>query len=112
MLLLPEDIQRLEALGYRREDFAETLENGLVRLKNTPGGHCVFLDPRTGRCRVYEHRPLGCSFYPIVLDPHSLDTHLETECPLHHTTTNRELKRAKKLARAFGRLARRMTRGE
>ena len=105
MLLLPEDVERLEALGYRREEFAEPDDRGLLRLRNTPRGHCVFLDPSTGRCRVYEHRPLGCSFYPIVLDPRSLEPHLDPECPLAHTTRPGEIRRARALARRFRSIA-------
>ncbi len=63
MTLTKRDIERLEALGYRREDFA-VCEGGSCRLRNV-NGHCYFLEPGRG-CKVYNARPLGCRLYPVV----------------------------------------------
>ena len=62
MELTRDDIERLERLGYRREEFA-VCENGVCRLRNVEG-RCYFLSE--DGCRVYEHRPLGCRVYPAV----------------------------------------------
>ncbi len=32
-------------------------------------------------CKIYEIRPFGCQFYPIVLDPSSNRCSYDTECP-------------------------------
>ncbi len=62
MELTREDIERLEKLGYRREEFA-VCEDGVCRLRNVDG-RCYFLGE--DGCRVYEYRPLGCRIYPAV----------------------------------------------
>ena len=63
MTLTPRDVERLEALGYKLEEFA-VCEEGVCRLRNVDG-HCYFLEPGRG-CRVYRARPLGCRLYPVV----------------------------------------------
>jgi Fe-S-cluster containining protein len=41
--------------------------NGFVfRTLNLP---CRFLDAQTGRCTVYESRPLACRIFPFSIDP-------------------------------------------
>ena len=82
MPLTEDDVRRLERLGYRRAEFAVRGPDGVLRLRNV-GGRCYFLDPRTGACRVYEHRPLGCRLYPLVCVP-GLGVTVDPECPLHH----------------------------
>ncbi len=37
--------------------------DGVWRLRNVDG-HCVFYDPDSKRCRIYESRPIGCRLYP------------------------------------------------
>lgn len=65
MLLSNADVERLRRLGYPRERFAVRGPDGLVRLRNQ-AGWCVFYDREAARCRVYEHRPVGCSTYPVI----------------------------------------------
>ncbi|MFZ8855487.1 MAG: YkgJ family cysteine cluster protein [Thermofilaceae archaeon] len=79
MPLLLEDVERLERLGLKREDFAVEGE-GFPRLRNV-GGYCVFYDARSGRCRVYSARPIGCRLYPLVFDEER-GVLLDPECPL------------------------------
>lgn len=77
--MLKDDIERIESLGYKRSLFAEK-RGSFIRLKNVDG-HCIFLDPRTGSCRIYEKRPLGCRIYPLIYDE-ELGILLDPECPL------------------------------
>ena len=51
----------------REEDF--TLKNfeDQYQLKNKKG-HCVFLEPTQKFCKIYEYRPQGCRFYPLIFD--------------------------------------------
>ena len=79
MVLTLEDIERITAAGYRLEEFAE-YRGGFVRLRNVDG-HCVFLDPATGRCRIYPVRPLGCRLYPLVYDPVRDEVLVDDLCP-------------------------------
>ena len=38
---------------------------GRWSLRDYPNGDCVFLDPRTRRCRVYNARPVQCRTWPF-----------------------------------------------
>lgn len=82
MPLTEDDIRRLEALGYRREEFAVKGPDGVWRLRNV-NRHCYFLDPATGACRVYPWRPEGCRLYPLVYDPSTGEVVVDAECPMH-----------------------------
>jgi hypothetical protein len=76
MILLLSDIDRITDKGFR--DFYE-LKNGFYVLRNIKG-KCVFLD-LTGRCIIYEDRPLGCIVYPLILDEDNVAM-LDKYCPL------------------------------
>ncbi len=58
------DIRRLQALGFKVKDFVVE-RGGERRLKNRDG-RCFFLTDEG--CSVYEDRPTGCRYYPLVLD--------------------------------------------
>ena len=87
MILAPSDIRRIESLGYRREYFAE-FRNGFYRLRNVDG-HCIFLDIRTGKCRIYPYRPFGCRIYPVIY-VEGVGPVLDPECPAARTVTPKE----------------------
>ncbi len=79
MELSKSDIERITRLGYKLEDFAVRGADGRYRLKNV-NGRCVFLG-EDGRCKIYEHRPLGCRLYPVVcVEGEGLG--VDSECPL------------------------------
>lgn len=63
MTLTEADVARLEAAGHT--GFMRLDNRGDLMLVNRAGA-CVFLEE--GRCRVYDVRPEGCRFYPLVLD--------------------------------------------
>ena len=52
---------RLVAEGYLK---SFRLGTGLFMLAQQSDGACVFLDPRTRRCQVYEDRPDTCRKFP------------------------------------------------
>ena len=89
MLLSKEDIERLERVGFSREDFTVTCGDGLTRLRNV-GQWCFFYDPAEKECQVYEYRPLGCFIYPVV---HSIDegVMVDEPCPEKYTVSKHEL---------------------
>lgn len=72
------DIERITSRGYRFEDFAE-YRAGVPVLKNVDS-HCVFLDPTTNACTIYEDRPTACRLYPLVYSP-KLWVHVDPACP-------------------------------
>ena len=97
MILLPQDIEELERLGFPREYFVVE-DNGVYRLRNIDG-HCVFLDPSTNRCMIYEHRPLGCRLYPLVYDISRSDVIVDKLCPRHYEVSNKVIEKYKPLFR-------------
>ena len=89
MLLSKEDIERLERLGFSREDFTVTGGDGLIRLRNV-GEWCYFYDPEEKKCQVYEYRPLGCLIYPVIYSNYE-GVIADELCPMRHTISKREL---------------------
>ena len=98
MILLKEDITRIESLGYKRGFFVEW-RNGFYRLKNKEG-RCVFYDIETGRCRIYKYRPLGCKIYPLIYDE-EYGIRVDTECPYGHLITCQEIIEGIELLKLF-----------
>jgi hypothetical protein len=64
MPLSRDDISRLKGLGYDVGVFT-VMGGGAMRLSNVDD-RCFFLGE--AGCTVYEDRPTGCRFYPLVLD--------------------------------------------
>ncbi|MEX2701913.1 MAG: YkgJ family cysteine cluster protein [Candidatus Baldrarchaeota archaeon] len=91
MMLSEEDIKRLESLGYPREEF--TVEKrGFIFLRNI-NGHCFFLDTKTTKCKVYDYRPTGCKFYPIIYSIREKRCVVDEDCPMSHTVTEEDIKK-------------------
>ncbi len=87
MILSESDIKRIERLGYKREEFVE-FRNGFWRLKNL-NGHCVFLDVKTGKCKIYPYRPKGCMAYPVIYKI-GYGFIIDKECPAWRTISTKE----------------------
>lgn len=80
MLLSYHDIETIQKLGYEKELFV--LEhNGWLLLKNHKG-RCVFHNGT--KCTIYQHRPEGCSLYPVVYNDDEKKLILDDECPQRH----------------------------
>ena len=62
-----------------RKDFVEQ-RDGFNILKNFDG-FCVFFDPLAKLCKIYEFRPLGCRFYPMIYDTSGNKCLLDKDCP-------------------------------
>jgi Fe-S-cluster containining protein len=95
MLLSKEDIERLERVGFSREDFTVTCEDGLTRLRNS-GEWCYFYNPAEKKCQVYEDRPLGCLLYPVI---YSIEEGaiVDELCPEKYTVSKHELRMKTKI---------------
>jgi len=95
MLLSKEDIERLERVGFSREDFTVTCEDGFMRLRNV-GEWCYFYNPAEKKCQVYEDRPLGCLVYPVI---YSIEEGaiVDELCPEKYTVSKHELKMKTKI---------------
>ncbi len=80
MMLTEDDIRRIEHLGYKKEDFSKE-EDGFIILRNIDS-HCFFL--KDGKCSIYNNRPLGCRYYPIILDLDAEELIIDKDCPFHN----------------------------
>ena len=54
-------------LKLNNDDFALKISNSHYQLKNVDG-HCYFFDIKNNLCDIYEFRPQGCKFYPLIFD--------------------------------------------
>jgi len=77
MPLLKKDIERIKRLGFDYDYFVVN-RDGWLQLKNYDG-RCVFNDGK--RCSIYEDRPEGCKFYPIIYDEDKNCATLDEDCP-------------------------------
>jgi len=59
------------------------IQDGYLHLKNK-GKFCVFLNSTTRRCSIYENRPIGCRFYPIIYDPYLKKCVVDKDCSNKH----------------------------
>jgi Fe-S-cluster containining protein len=58
-------------------------EDNLFQLKNIEG-FCVFFEEKSKTCSIYEWRPHGCKFYPLIFDFENNKCIFDTECPRTH----------------------------
>jgi Fe-S-cluster containining protein len=79
MMLSQKDIENIACLGYNKKDFVYLDTDGFFKLKNI-NGQCFFL--KNNKCEIYDHRPQGCRFYPIIYDLDLKKAVLDEDCPL------------------------------
>ena len=87
MILSARDVDRIKSFvknndpkNLRTTNFVKKTADGLFQLKNADG-HCVFFDPTTKLCKIYEVRPQGCCFYPLIYDSDKKICVLDQDCP-------------------------------
>ncbi len=66
-----------------KRDFTFKNKNGNFQLKNDDN-HCVFLDFSTKKCKIYDYRPQGCMFYPLIYDFQKKNCIFDKDCPRIH----------------------------
>ncbi|TFF83963.1 YkgJ family cysteine cluster protein [Candidatus Thorarchaeota archaeon] len=112
MTLTREDVKRIDALGYQREEYLVRAEDGFCELKNV-NGFCYFYDPVSRLCRIYENRPEGCRYYPIVYHARKRKCVTDDDCPSRETVSREEIRKVcHKLRRLIKTLQREATHGE
>ena len=76
------DIQKIKVNYHKtiKENYFTEFYDGFFHLKNIDG-HCVFLDVQTKSCKIYEFRPTGCRFYPLIYDISQDKCVLDDDCP-------------------------------
>ncbi|MCK5150571.1 MAG: YkgJ family cysteine cluster protein, partial [Candidatus Thorarchaeota archaeon] len=80
MTLTKREAVRIDALGYDRDAYLVKTEDGFCELRNIDG-HCYFYNPESKECKIYENRPDGCRFYPIVYDVKKRKCVVDKDCP-------------------------------
>ena len=88
MTLSEKDITRIQMLGYEIEEFLEE-KDGFMTLRNIDN-HCTFL--KNKRCSIYENRPQGCRYYPLIYDFDIEDFVIDNLCE-HHDDFDLEIYR-------------------
>jgi Fe-S-cluster containining protein len=86
MILSKNDINRImkNSTKYlQKEDFVFKNKDGFFQLKNI-SEYCVFFDILSKQCKIYEYRPQGCRFYPLIFDFEEQDCILDIDCPRPH----------------------------
>lgn len=94
MILLMDDIERIASLGFKVKDFV-VYSKGFPRLRNVDG-RCVFLDPKTRLCKIYDWRPRGCRLYPLVyvIRSYSEEIAVDNSCPQAYTVDSNDIRSA------------------
>lgn len=98
MFLSRDDIERIKTLGFNEDEFCLLNEDGFFQLQNVDG-ECFFL--KNNKCQIYDVRPTGCRFYPIIFDLDKNKAILDDECPLINSITEKTTKTFEKDLRKF-----------
>ena len=98
MMLIRSDIEKIIDLGYKEEDFSYRDEDGFTKLRNI-NGECFFL--KENKCTIYDDRPQGCKFYPIIFDIDFNKAIIDPECPLHGSVAQKTISLFEKDLRKF-----------
>ncbi|MFX1601887.1 MAG: YkgJ family cysteine cluster protein [Promethearchaeota archaeon] len=112
MTLTHEDAKRITALGYSKSDYLVRVTAGFCELKNVDG-HCFFYDSDSMMCKIYEARPDGCRWYPVIYDARKRKCIVDDECPAAGTVArNRVRKVSHKVRRLVESLRQEAAHGE
>lgn len=83
MILSQEDVKRIIKNfegDIKQEDFCYFSSDGYLQLKNNDH-HCYFFDMPSKMCIIYDFRPQGCKFYPLIYDMKENKCTLDEDCP-------------------------------
>ena len=93
MTLTESDMERIDSLGHMRSEYVVRTKDGFYQLRNLDD-YCCFYDSEKKTCRIYEQRPDGCRFYPIIYDARRHRCVVDKDCPSRETITTEEINRA------------------
>jgi Fe-S-cluster containining protein len=92
MTLTSDDVKRINSLGYSKEDYLVRVTAGFCELKNVDG-YCFFYDSDSMICRIYEARPEGCRWYPVIYDARKRKSIVDDECPAAASVTRDRIRK-------------------
>ena len=97
MALSEKDIERIMK-NYppeiKKKDFAILNDEGYYQLINIES-RCYFFDEMNKSCRIYEFRPTGCKFYPLIFDHEINECIFDNTCPRPHLFYQNKKKKRK-----------------
>jgi Fe-S-cluster containining protein len=93
MTLTQADAERIDNLGFQRKDYLVHTDDGFCQLRNVDG-YCYFYDPVSKLCRIYDSRPEGCRYYPIIYDMKKRKCVTDRDCPSRETMTREEIRKS------------------
>ena len=93
MTLTRADAERIDTLGYQREDYLIHTDDGFCQLRNVDG-HCYFYNTVSKLCQIYDARPEGCKYYPIIYDMRKRKCITDKDCPSRETMTREEIRKS------------------
>ena len=83
MILSKKDIENIinsPQNTLKEVDFVENSIEGFFQLRNV-NGCCFFFDSATNLCKIYDVRPQGCRFYPLIYDSDKNSCVFDRDCP-------------------------------
>jgi Fe-S-cluster containining protein len=83
MILSQEDVTRIMRSfkgEMKQDDFCFVGRDGWLQLRNQDH-HCYFYDLISKKCHIYDIRPQGCRFYPLIYDIDNHKCTLDDDCP-------------------------------
>ena len=104
MILSKKDIENIinsQRIDLKEIDFVKKSIEGFFQLKNVKGC-CFFFDNTSNLCKIYEIRPQGCRFYPLIYDSDKNLCVFDRDCPkpeLFYTNQNSVRKTCTKIIR-------------
>ena len=93
MTITHADAVQIDSLGFQRKDYLVRMDDGFCQLRNIDG-HCYFYEPESKLCRIYESRPEGCRYYPIVYDMRKRKCVTDKDCPSRETMSRDEIRKS------------------
>lgn len=100
MPLTRADIKRIaDFCKIKTESFTKESEDGMIVLKNVKDkkvNKCYFLNEK-GLCSIYEIRPIGCRFYPLIWHLNKNKVIIDKDCPYYLEFNINKKKVSKKL---------------
>ena len=75
-----EKIMKNSPKKLQKKDFVLVNKEGFFQLKNIRD-HCVFFDSPSKLCKIYDYRPQGCEFYPLIYNIQNNNCIFDRDCP-------------------------------
>jgi Fe-S-cluster containining protein len=92
MTITRKDAEKINALGYSTTDYSHKVEDGFCELKNVDG-HCYFYDPSSKGCSIYDARPEGCRWFPVVYHYKKRKCVSDDVCPASPILTRNDIRK-------------------